>query len=100
MKPRKKDKKVNILIQGKELFELKRHAELMVEAFGLDRRIKNYQGKRSIGFYRWDLDCLIDVMEIALNDPDEYLEKDSLEYKALSDLHNRLKREYHSNFEQ
>jgi hypothetical protein len=48
MKPGKRDKKVNILIQGKELFELKRHAELMVEAFGLDRRIENYQGKRPI----------------------------------------------------
>jgi len=100
MKPRKKDKKVNILIQGKELSELKRHAELMVEAFGLDRRIENYQGKRPIGFYRWDLDCLIDVIEIASNDPDEYPDKESLEYKALSDLHARLKKEYQRNFEQ
>jgi hypothetical protein len=100
MKPGKRDKKVNILIQGKELFELKRHAELMVEAFGLDRRIENYQGKRPIGFYRWDLDCLIDVIDIALNDPYEYADKGSLEYKALSDLHDRLKKEYQRNFEQ
>jgi len=60
----------------------------------------NYQGKRPIGFYRWDLDCLIDVIEIASNDPDEYPDKDRLEYKALSDLHDRLKNEYQRNFEQ
>jgi len=99
MKPGKKDKKVNVLIYGKELFELKRHAELMVEAFGLDRRIENYQGKRPIGFYRWDLDCLIDVIEIALNDPEEYPDKDSAECKALNELHNRLKKEYQVTFE-
>jgi hypothetical protein len=63
MKPRKTKKKLNFPIEGKELSELKRHAESMVEAFGLDRRIENYQGKRPIGFYRWDLDCLIDVIE-------------------------------------
>ena len=25
----------------------------MVEAFGLDRRIEKYQGKRPIGYYSW-----------------------------------------------
>ncbi|WP_289022482.1 hypothetical protein [Desulfobacter postgatei] len=56
MKPGSKDKKIKISISGKELSELQRHTWLMVEAFGLDRRIENYQGKRPIGLYRWDLD--------------------------------------------
>ena len=44
----------------------------MAEAFGLDRRIDKYRGKRPIGFYRWDMDCLIDVLDIALDDSNEY----------------------------
>jgi hypothetical protein len=99
MKPGSKDKKIQILISGKELSELQRHTWSMAEAFGLDRRIENYQGKRPIGFYRWDLDCLIDVIDIALDDPKEYPEKDSAEYKSLNDLYNRLKKEYEINFE-
>jgi hypothetical protein len=49
-----------MLIDGEELAQLKRHTWLMAEAFGLDSRIERYQGKRPIGFYRWDMDCLID----------------------------------------
>jgi hypothetical protein len=30
----------------------------MAEAFGLDMRIAKLTGKRKIGFYQWDLDCL------------------------------------------
>ena len=30
----------------------------MAESFGLDRRIANLTGKRKVGFYSWDLDCL------------------------------------------
>jgi len=71
----------------------------MAEAFGLDRRIDNYQGKRSIGLYQWDLDCLIDVIDIALDDPREYPDRTILEYKALKKLHIRLKDEYHKNFD-
>jgi hypothetical protein len=37
----------------------------MSEAFGLDTRIGNLTGKRAVGFYSWDLECLIDVTEIA-----------------------------------
>lgn len=70
----------------------------MVEAFGLDSRIERYQGKRPIGFYRWDLDCLIDVIDIVLNDPREYPNKGDTEYKAIKKLHNRFKNEYRINF--
>ncbi len=99
MKPGPKNKKIKILISGKELSELKRHTWSMVEAFGLDRRIEDYQGKRPIGFYRWDFECLIDVIELALKDSKEYPDKNSEEYKALKNLHDRLKEEYEKNFE-
>jgi hypothetical protein len=56
MKPAPGDKKYSIHITGRELAELKKFTWSMVEAFGLDRRIERYQGKRAIGFYRWDLD--------------------------------------------
>jgi hypothetical protein len=94
-----KRQKTQIMISGNELSELKRHSSVMAEAFGLDRRIDNYQGKRSIGLYRLDLDCLIDVIDIALYDPREYPERTTEEYKALKKLHNRLKDECHKNFE-
>ena len=42
--------KVNILITGEELEELQKHTWSMVEAFGLDRRIEQYKGKRPIGW--------------------------------------------------
>ena len=71
MKPRSRDIKINILISGDELTELKRHAWMMVEAFGLDSRIENYKGTRPIGFYRWDLECLIDTIDCALDDKKE-----------------------------
>ncbi|RJQ59833.1 MAG: hypothetical protein C4530_08725 [Desulfobacteraceae bacterium] len=99
MKPGSKDKKIQILISGQELSELKRHTWLMAEAFGLDRRIENYQGRRPIGFFRWDFDCLIDVIDIALNDPKDYPDKSSKEHGALKKLHDRLKDEYRKNFE-
>lgn len=98
MKPGSKDKKIKILISGIELSELQRHTPLMTEAFGLDCRIDNYQGKRPIGFYRWDLDCLIDVIDIALNDPRYYPDRNSEKYKALEKLHARLKDEYQKSF--
>jgi len=94
MKPGRRDEKLHILITGEELKELKRHTGLMLEAYGLDRRIERYQGKRPIGLYRWDLDCLIDVIYIALHDDDEYPSKDSHEYQVLSQLHQRIKKEY------
>ncbi len=99
MRPGPKNKKIKILISGKELSELQRHTWLMVEAFGLDRRIENYQGKRPIGFYQWDFECLIDVIDFALNDSKKYSDKNSKEYKALKNLHDRLKEEYETNFD-
>ena len=62
--------KLTILITtGDELLELQRFTIDMAEAFGLDRRIEAYAGKRPIGLYRWDLDCLLDVLDLNLKDP-------------------------------
>ncbi len=62
------DGKLTILITGDELHELKRFTVDMAEAFGLDRRIEAYSGKRPVGLYRWDLDCLLAVIALALKD--------------------------------
>jgi len=93
MKPGSKDLKLKILISGEELSELQRHTWQMAEAFGLDRRIENYQGKRPIGLYSWDFDCLLAVIEDALDDTNEYPDKNETRYKALKSLFDRLKRE-------
>ncbi len=45
-RPGTKDKKLYFLITGEELTELQRQSWKMAEAFGLDKRIENYQGKR------------------------------------------------------
>jgi len=94
MKPGSNDKKVAILITGEELVELKRFAVDMVEAFGLDRRIEKYSGKRPIGFYSWDLACLLAVTENALKNDNEYADKSSSGYAALRRLHDRFLYEY------
>ncbi len=72
----------------------------MAEAFGLDRRIEQYKGKRPIGFYRWDMDCLIDVLNMALDDSKEYPDHKSSGYLALKNLYDKLKSEYYRNFEE
>jgi len=99
IKPGSRDIKVNILITGEELEELQKHTWSMAEAFGLDRRIEQYKGKKPIGLYRWDMDCLIDVLSIALDDSKEYPDHNRSGYLALKDLSERLKSEYGRNFE-
>ena len=98
MKPGARDIKLSILISGEELSELQRHSWQMVEAFGLDRRIENYKGKRPIGLYSWDFDCLLAVIENVIDDPKEYPDKNYSGYIALRKLYDRLKVEY-QNFE-
>lgn len=93
MKPSPRDIRVRMLISGEELAELKRHTWQMAEAFGLDSRVEQYQGKRPISFYRWDMDCLIDVVSMALDDTEEYPSKESSGYTLLKNLHARLKEE-------
>ena len=94
MKPGRGDAKLEILIAGDELHELKRFTIDMVEAFGLDRRIEAYSGKRPIGLYRWDVDCLSAVIDNALNDLHEYPDQASAGCAALRRLQSRLSKEY------
>ncbi len=63
MKPGHCDRKHMIRITGDELVALKACCIVLPESFGLDRRIAAYEGKRAIGFWRWDLDCLVDVLD-------------------------------------
>jgi hypothetical protein len=93
MKPGSKDIRLNILITGEELTELQRHTYQMAEAFGLDQRISNYRGMRPIGLYSWDFDCLLAVIEGALEDEKYYSDKDAPGYKAFMNLYLRLKDE-------
>ena len=99
MKPGSRDIKVKMLIAGEELEELQKHTWSMCEAFGLDRRIEKYKGNRAIGFYRWGMDCLIDVLSIALDDSKEYPDHNSSGYLALKNLFEKMKSEYDRNFE-
>jgi hypothetical protein len=94
MRPGPKDVKLSILIAGDELHELKRFTIDMVEAFGLDSRIEAYSGKRPIGVYSWDVDCLLAVTDNALKNMRAYPDKTSSSYAALQRLHVRLQDEY------
>ena len=94
MKPGSKDRKISVLIAGEELTELKRLAWLMSESFGLDTRIENYAGKRQIGLHSWDLECLLAVMDDALKDSEEFPDRTTSGYNALTRLANRLHDEY------
>lgn len=62
----------------------------MAESLGLDRRVENYHGKRPIGLYRWDLDCLEAVIWMALDDEKEYPDKSGDGYKALKRLYETI----------
>jgi hypothetical protein len=68
----------------------------MAEAFGLDRKIDNYKGRRPITLYRWDLECLMDVIDLALKDKRDYPNRSSPGYLALNSLGERLRHEYDS----
>ena len=91
MKPGSRDIKYSLLITGLELEELQRHTWQMAESFGLDSRIAAYQGKRPIGLWRWDLECLQDVIAMALQDPDEYPDHSTPGYVALCNLYARVR---------
>lgn len=99
MKPGPRDIKFEMLIAGKELAELKRHTWQMGEAYGLDSRIERYQGKRPIGLWRWDMECLFDVLDLVLHDPREYPSKDSRGYQILLRLRNRLLDRYRTTYD-
>lgn len=58
IKPGPKDIKAYIKFEEVELDLLQDNTWQMAESFGLDSRIANLTGKRKVGFYMWDLECL------------------------------------------
>jgi Plasmid pRiA4b ORF-3-like protein len=94
MKPLPGDYRHRLLITGDELRALKRHTPAMAEAFGLDRKIEKYKGTRPLTLYRWDLDCLLDVIDLALRDERDYPDRSAPAYRALQRLGERLRQEY------
>jgi hypothetical protein len=81
-----------VLITGRELVELQKFTWAMAEAFGLDRRIEAYRGKRPLRLARWDLDCLEDVTALALDDDTEYPGRSGKGFAAIQALHERIRR--------
>ncbi len=94
MKPGSNDSQLQVLIAGAQLDELKKHTGLLVESFGLDRRVEQYRGRRPLGLYRWDLECLLDVLDLVLADRGEYPSQEALGYQALNALSIRLRAAY------
>ncbi len=98
MKPGKKDIPIKCKISGIQLEELQKHTCLMGDSFGLDRRIDKYKGRKPISFYRWDLDCLLDALNIVLNDNTEYPDKHDEGYIKLCELDEHLKKAYEKTY--
>ena len=98
MKPGKYDRRVRVKISGLQLSELQEHTGAMCEAFGLDRKIESYKGTRPISLYHWDLECLLDVLDGALNDKKQYPDHGTPEYIALNELRANLKQLYNQTF--
>ncbi|AFU68741.1 hypothetical protein P700755_001929 [Psychroflexus torquis ATCC 700755] len=71
MKPKKNDIKTEIKFEDDELALLQENAWQMAESFGLDMRIANLTGKRKVGFYSWDLDCLECVVSDLQQSPND-----------------------------
>ena len=94
MKPGKYDRRHRILISGVELQALKLLA--MPESFGLEGRIQRYEGKRPIGLYRWDLECLLDTLSLEMTDRPLYPRLRKRDLAALQSLYGRLRKEYDS----
>lgn len=98
MKPGKKDRKHQVLINGAELRKLKSLA--LPESFGLERRVERYEGKRPIGLYRWDLECLLATLSLELEGRFSHPRLRRKDIPALRSLHDRLQREYDSAYGQ
>ena len=89
---------VHIIITGLDLFELQKYTGEMSDVFGLDEKIFNYKGSRPITLYRWDLDCILAVIESALTDKAIYPDPEGFEYNTLRLLQRRLDNEYSAVF--
>jgi hypothetical protein len=96
MKIPKNEIPAKIKISGLQLEELQKQSFQMTEAFGLDRKIENYKGTRAITLYRWDIECITDILNLTLKDSTEYPDKNDIKYKELEKLNLKLKELYKS----
>jgi hypothetical protein len=96
VKPGKNDRKHQVLISGAELRELKLLA--LPESFGLEGRVERYEGKRPIGLYRWDLECLLATLSLELEERVQHPRLRKRDVAALTSLHDRLQTEYDSTY--
>ena len=98
MKPGKRDKPISIKIQGLKLAEFQKHAWEMAEAFGLDRKVGGYKGKRPIKFYQWDVECILDTLSMNLKHDKDYADKSTKEFAALNELFEEFKDVYQATY--
>jgi hypothetical protein len=84
------------MISGVELRELKLLP--LPESFGLERRLQRYEGKRPIGLYRWDLECLLETLSLEVADRPQHPRLRRRDIDALKSLHDRLRKEYDSGY--
>ena len=98
MKPGKGDVAIQRKILGRQLEELQKHTWMMCEAYGLDKRVENYKGKRPMSFYQWDLDCLLGVLVLALQDENAYPDNQDEGYVCLQALHDDLQQAYEETY--
>ncbi len=95
MKPLSGDHRHRLRIERSELKALQTLTWAMAEAFGLDRKIENYKGTRPLTLYRWDLECLMEVIDLALeSEPDRRSRSKLPDLTALLSLSERLHQEY------
>jgi len=94
MRPGSGDRRYSIVITGNELDVLKECCLDLPESYGLDGRIAAYHGIRPIGFYRWDLDCLVDTLSLELDprtlEPRDGSREPKPDLAALQSLYERL----------
>jgi len=80
-----------VLIHGDELDALREVSTWFGDCFGLEARVLKYQGKRPLGLYEWDFECLLGGIEASLTKERRYgrgLTED--ERAALGRLYERL----------
>jgi hypothetical protein len=66
------------------------------ESFGLEGRLQRYEGKRPIGLYRWDLECLLATLSLEMEARPQHPRLRSKAIDGLKSLHDRLQKEYDS----
>ena len=60
----------------------------------MERRVERYQGKRPMGLYRWDLECLLDTLSLEMTDRPLHPRLRRRDLAALQSLYDRLRKEY------